>query len=324
MKNFENASGGTAVQENINVKAIMEEIRKERIDPAGFKITKLYDDAEIEADLEVCRNLEDGFNEQSKNADEEHRSRVERGLAAEYTFRHAIEKYGWLTGKINLTIASQYDDYLRGIDAIAEITYKAGHSEHLGLAIDFASGADDVINKLQKTFDSLDLGYSPSVKYFESSELGKQKNFKVPRIVIGAGPESLTRLVEYCGKIMNKSDITESIKQKLQKDDFHYVLLGEMTAQLSVFCNRLDKVISQAHTEKRNDIDKRAQVSLTIHKKALQTMLELIKEQGVDMMTIRKHIRKDTFAIKMGSALSALSLTPIDFSREHRKPQKAS
>ncbi len=325
MKNIENVPSIINSVENRDViEAIKEETRRERIDPNNFREAGLFDEREIEADCIACGRLEDEFEERNKKLDEDQRIKVERGLTAEYTFRHAIQEYGWLAEKINLTIASQYDDFVRGIDAIAEIKTEKGHSEHLGLAIDFASGAEDVGNKIRKTFDSIDLGYSPSVKYFKSSDLGKQKNFRVPRIVIGACPETLARLSEYSMEIMNKSGLSESVKQQLREDSFQFVLLGEITAQLSVFCNRLNKVIEQAQVENRTDIEKRAKVSFTIHENALHTILGIIKEKKVDIATIQKHIRGDIFATKMGTSLSMLSLTPIDFSHDHAKQKKVS
>jgi hypothetical protein len=303
------------------IEIIKEEAARERIDPTEFE--GLFTREEIEADMENCVRLSNIFKEDSLQAGPEQLAALERGEAAEYTFRHAIEDYGWLAEKISVTVASLYDDYVRGIDAIAEIPRGTKPSQHLGFAIDFASSADDVGNKLRRTFDSIDLGYTSSVKYFESESLGKQTNFKIPRVVVGAGPESLERLVSYSQEIMKDSSVSDEVKRQLREDAFQYVVLGEITAQLSVFCNRLEKVIAKSKAEKKPDITRRAEVSLEIHSEALQTMISIITEKGVDMGTIQKHVRGDAFAAKMGTALSQLSLTPITLEEQKKKTQKS-
>ncbi len=320
MEKFPTFTPEEETAESSPIEIIKEEAERERINPLEFE--GLVSKEEIEADMEVCARLADVFKESNSKAGPEKLAALERGEAAEYTFRHAIEDYGWLAKEIHVTVASLYDDYVRGIDAIAEIPRGSEPSQHLGFAIDFASSVEDVGTKLRRTFDSIDLGYTSSVKYFESEELGKQTNFKVPRVVVGAGPESLSRLVEYSQEIMKDSSMSDESKEKLRQDAFQYVVLGEITAQLSVFCNRLNKVIEQAKSQRKPEVERRAEVSLKIHTEALKTMMSLIDEKGVDMTTIQKHIRGDVFAVKMGSALSQLSLTPINLEEPAKKTRK--
>lgn len=297
----------------LNAETIIAETDKARIDMDSFRNAKFYEVDEVDADLQQCQEISDKILSERSNYTPERRAQYERGLAAEYTFRHAIEKYGWLAKEVNVIVTSEYDDFVRGIDSIAQIITGLDKLEHLGFAIDFATGSEDVGNKIRRTFDAIDQGFTPSVKYFESEKTGKLKNFKVPRIVIGSGSETLERLATYSSEIMGGSSASDSAKEAIRNDPFRAVLFGEIEAQLSVFINRLQKVVDQAKREKRDEIEQRAKSSLDIHKKALTVVQELAKEAGITMEMIQKHIRGDLFANKMGQALSILSLTPIEF-----------
>ncbi len=304
------------VDQIADVETMTEEIERKRVDPEEFRGHPFYTEAEIDQDIDKSAKLHDIFEQKRQTHTEEQKAQFERGIAAEFSLRHAIENYGWLGENVNMIIASQYDDYVRGIDSIAQIILGPERFEHLGFAIDFATGTEDVGNKLRRTFDSIDNGYTPSVKYFNSERTGKLKNFKVPRLVIGAGRESLEKLANLSMEIMNGSGIAESVKDEIRQDPFRFVLFGEIEAQLSVFINRFTKVIEKARAEKRYDIEKRALASQRAHETALRTIQELAKQSGADVKTISKHIRGDNFAEKMGMALSALSLTPIEFKKK--------
>ncbi len=311
MKTAESPSG--SLGRILDAEAIMQETDRARIDMSSFRGAKFYDTDEIDADLHQCQELHQRFEDEREHYTPEKRAQFERGLAAEYTFRHAIEEYGWLADDVNVIVTSEYDDYVGGIDTIAQIIMGAERFEHLGFAIDFATGTDDVGKKIRRTFDSLDQGFTPRVKYFDSEKTGKLKNFKVPRIVIGASPETLERLATYSSEIMSGSGIAEASREEIRRDSFRAVLFGEIQAQLSVFIHRIEKVITQARTEKRADILERATSSLVTHRKALAVIQELAADAGIDLGAIQKHIRGDVFAVSMAQALSLLSQTPITF-----------
>lgn len=318
MRSFESSASGL-LDRPLDADAISEEIRDERTDMESFRGAKFYENDEIDADLEQCHTIGQKIEDERRNYSPEKQASYERGLAAEYTFRHGIAEYGWLAPDVNMIVTSEYDDYVRGIDSIAQIITGPEQFEHLGFAIDFASGAEDVGMKIRRTFDSIDQGFTPSVKYFDSEKTGKLKNFKVPRIVIGASPDTLARLAAYSSEVMNGSGIAESVKQQLREDSFKLVIFGEIEAQLGVFVNRLQKVLKQAQLEKRPEIEQRAKASLSTHQKALATVQRLAEEAEITLDDIRTQMKGDIFAAKMAQALSALSLTPIAF-KEKRAP----
>jgi hypothetical protein len=309
-------ANNTAVQEMIGLENIAEKIDEIRIKLESFRGQKFYDDAEIDRDLERCKNLKEIFESKNASKSEVEREQYERGLVAEYTFRQALAEYGWLAKKIKVIVTSEFDDFVGGIDSVAQIETGPGRFEHLGLAIDFAASMNDVGEKLRRTFDSLDLGFSSSVKYFDSEKTGKLKNLKMPRIIIGAGHESMERLITYSSEMMSGQEISDSVKKEISEDPFRYILFGEIEAQLIVFIARLEKVVAEAIKQNRPDIEKRATSSLDIHRDSLKTIQRLAEESNLDMNTLRRHIKGDSFATKMHSALNLLSFTPIDFDRQ--------
>ncbi|MFA6553973.1 MAG: hypothetical protein WCS89_00495 [Candidatus Paceibacterota bacterium] len=304
------------VKELLDIEKVNEEIDEKRIKLESFRGHKHFSEQEIDKDIKTCDVLKHKFENRRNSQNEERREQSERGLAAEFAFRNVMENYGWLAEKVKMIVTSQYDDFVRGIDSVAQIEIDPKHSEHLGFAIDFATGTNDIGEKLRRTFDDIDLGYTPAVKYFESEKTGQVKNFKLPRIVVGAGHESLERLVSYSFEIMNGSAITESVRNEIKEDPFRFVLFGEIQAQLSVFINRLEKVIVEANKQNKQEIMERATTSLEVHKNTLAVIQKLAEEAGADIKTIQQHIRGDAFAMQMSKDLSLLSFTPIDLDRK--------
>lgn len=305
--------GFKTTEQALDPEKIIEDIESSRIDPNDFRNNSYFDAGDIDADLSHCNTLHGKFEDQKKNYSREQQAQYERGLAAEYALRHAIEEHGWISENIHVIVTSEYDDYVRGIDSVLQIVLGESRYEHLGFAIDFASGTEDVGNKIRRTFDMLDQGYAPSVKYFDSPKTGQLKNFKVPRIIVGGGPENLQRLAAYSAEILNDSGVSESIKETIKNDPFRAILFGEIEAQLSVFIHRIEKVVDQAVRERRPEIEERAKSSLKMHQNALKVIEDLAKEAGIDTNVIRKDIKGDIFAVKMAQALSLLSMTPVVF-----------
>ncbi|MDD5165372.1 MAG: hypothetical protein PHG25_02435 [Candidatus Pacebacteria bacterium] len=301
-----------------DIEAQAEKITESRINPLDFKGHPFFKDEEIEDDLRRCQEKEIKIADQRLQLTPEQLLEIERGVSAEYTFRQALENHGWLADKVTTIVASQFDDYFKGIDSIAQIDLGPGRYEHIGFALDFSTSIEDLGNKLRHTFDAIDKGYSPSVKYFDSEKTGKLKNFRVPRIVIGGSKEVFHRLAEYTE---NKEAVPSSgnkTQYTIEEDPFKHIVFGEIIAQLSTFCNRLEKVIKQAQVQRLGDVEKRATESLAMHMNSLKIIQELAKERGSTMDVISKSIRADQFAVKMGTALSALSLTPIELKKDAR------
>lgn len=311
--------GYKSTEQALDPERIIEEIENSRIDPNDFRNNRFFDAGDIDADLSHCQNLHGQFDDQKRRYTPEQQAQYERGLAAEYALRHAIEEHGWISEDIHVIVTSEYDDYVRGIDSVLQIVLGEGRYEHLGFAIDFASGITDVGKKIRRTFDMIDQGYAPSVKYFDSPKTGQLKNFKVPRIIVGCGPENLQRLAAYSAEMLNGSGVSDQVKESIKTDPFRAILFGEIETQLSVFVHRLEKVIGEARRLNRPEIESRAKSSLEMHQNALRVIQDLAHDAGIDINAIKKDIRGDVFAVEMARALSLLSMTPVEFKQKQER-----
>lgn len=274
-----------------------------------------FTDEEVSSDIRKCEEKARRFTAEGAKA-ENYKETVEMGHMAEYVFYQAIENYGWLAPKekVHLIITSLFDDYIRGIDSVIQIIMGDGKFDHFGLAVDFTTSEQDIGYKLKVTFDSLDNGFCPSVKYFDSDKTGPLKNFKVPRLVIAADGRTIQRLSDLCEEIIFDSSVSDESKRALVDDVFKYSFYLQIRLQLMAFIARLEKVAEKAQREKRSEIKNRAEETLARHQQALVTLDVLEKENNINIDTISSHMKDGKGLIgTMSKALRGLSMTPIEF-----------
>lgn len=282
-----------------------------RVDMDSFE--GVVDHEEIVQDKEKCKKLDAKMRIQDQGLDSDNRKETEKGAVAEAVFHKAIEKYGWLSKNASIHRTSRYDDVINDMDAFVEILLESGERKHLGFAIDFTISLVGLKKKLEHAFLELDQGKIPTIKYFQASNGDKQKDFPLPRVVVGSGRETLERLAAYNLEILGKSHTAQESEQALRKDSFKAVLFGEIETQLIIFIERLKKVITIAEREKRDDIEEGATTSLAIHQKALEVVQDLATKAGITEKTIQQHIRGDSFAGKMREDLGELLNSEIKF-----------
>ncbi len=321
MKTTEGPYVDPALQGLLDIEKISDEMEERRIKPEKFKGHPHFDSDEIDRDLRRCEELKQLFRQANEKEGPHKKEQSERGLTAEFVFRRALEEYGWLSDKLKMILTSTFDDFENGIDSVAQIELGPSRYEHIGFAVDFAASRSDVGQKLSRCFDEIDSGRSARVKYFDSEKTGQLRNFKVPRIVVGAGQENLDRLVSYSAEMINDSGEAGSIKEKIKADPYRFVLFGIIEAQLSVFIGRLSKVIDKMRQAKHLPVAiAGAQRTLDMYRQTLATILQLAEEAGIDSGTIQKHIRGDKFAMEIARDLSILSRTPIDLNADSEGP----
>ncbi len=316
---FESVASDTVERHLEDTLDMISEMDGRRIKLEDFHGVKFIEEQQIHDDQIVVDKLEAKFNKDPQRMSQEELRQFEIGNAAEYTFVHALEEAQWLAPKVNAIVTSKYDDYVRGIDTVAQIDLGEGRFEHLGFAIDFGTSKDDIGKKLLKTLDSIDRGSCPSVRYFNSPKTGKLKEFKLPRVIVGAGQESLNRLVDYSKEILNKTGVSQEASESLKTDPFKYVMLGEILSQLDFCIHRLEKVVEQY----KGGIDmhklQRAEKALEIHRNALSSLNDIMSSMGVTLEDIQKHVKGDSYAIEMAGAISKLSPLPIGFGIQEKK-----
>ncbi len=153
-------------------KSIPDKKKKKRIDPLNFP---KYDPEMVAADVARVQELEVIFD--AKDNTPEKKEMKAFTDAAEYLLGNMIEDYDWMGSGTLMIRTSKYDDYVGGIDAVAEFQ----DAKHLGMALDFTinSAAVEKVGRIKREIDQ---GTIPEVRYFKS--VNYKGELKVARIVI--------------------------------------------------------------------------------------------------------------------------------------------
>ena len=123
------------------------------------------------------------FDKQKENP--KNRETIMLGKILEAIVTEQIELNDWLGSNVNTQQTTDYDDFMNGIDFVAEMN-EDGASRHMGFAIDATHGAKKTIRmKLEKIRSQLNHGELGEVFYFQSLDKSFQgrKRF-IPRIVL--------------------------------------------------------------------------------------------------------------------------------------------
>jgi hypothetical protein len=215
--------------------------KRNRIDLDTF--ADLYDKAGIEADKKEVEKLEKGH--------ETHNTETQRDLKKlselfEVMFSQLVELEDWFGDDVFIAETSKFDDYVNGVDAIAEFL-REGSFSHLGLAID-VTFTKDTGNKIKKIVREIQNNHLPKVKYFVSEGgdfRGELSN--IPHIILGTDRKTLGQLAELVLDLnflkkrkenQSTPQLSQQIKEvraKLQNHPLQIELLAQIELQLERF-----------------------------------------------------------------------------------------
>jgi hypothetical protein len=175
--------------------------------------------------------LKDKFNEMITPS-QERTNKV--GAVFEAIVIDEAESSEWLGSGAILYPASQYDDFMNGVDAVAEFKKEENESDFLALAMDvtFSSDIENIEKKINRVLKSVKDGVLTSLKYFVD-ENGNQSKMEVPRVVIGAEAAMVGELMQLWN--MKNSAIEENrkkAKSTLGQHIFQTKMLLEIEMQL--------------------------------------------------------------------------------------------
>lgn len=161
----------------------------DRIDMLDF--TDIYGEAVVANDMRVVAELKKKFI--SENTQEQKRI-SEFATVFEALLLDQIDQSMWFGEQVTTVAASEYDDYINGVDVIANVDVAGMARANTGLAIDvtFSSYSG---NKVDRILNSIRSGEVTSVKYFENGDVKGQLK-QIPRVVLateGRNVEQLAR-----------------------------------------------------------------------------------------------------------------------------------
>ena len=217
--------------------------KRERIELSSF--ADLYEKGVIEKDELTVREIEKTF-----SSDKTKEGLKKLSELFEVLFSKLVELEDWLGDDVFVVETSTFDDYVNGVDAVAEFL-REGSLTHLGLAID-VTFTSDTQKKITKIRDEIKGGKLPLVRYFvsESGDFrGELSN--IPRVVLGTDRKTLDELAELWLDFLHlrkrKQTLTErevpfqltqkirEVKEKLQNHPLQIELLAQIELQLESF-----------------------------------------------------------------------------------------
>lgn len=191
----------------------------------------LYSQKEISEDKERVAFLQGKFNEMMTPSQE--RMKNIAGIFEAIVIDEA-ESSEWLGSRAIVYSASEYDDFMNGVDAVAEFKNNENESDFLALAMDvtFSSDIENIEKKINRVLKSVKDGVLTPLKYF-ADEDGNQSKMEVPRVVIGADAEMVGGLMKIWDmKSSSSEENRKKAKNNLGQHVFQTKMLLEIEMQL--------------------------------------------------------------------------------------------
>lgn len=213
--------------------------KRERIEPDSF--IDLYHQETVAEDKARVAGIERQFSPDKTQIEVKKLAEL-----FEVLFSQLVELEDWLGDDVFIVETSKFDDYVNGVDAVAEFL-RDGSFSHLGLAIDITF-TKDTSNKIQRIFREIRNKQLPRVKYFISEGgdfRGELSN--IPRVILGTDRKTLNELAELWLDLahLKKRKETHStpeltqrireIKERMQKHPLQIELLAQIELQLEMF-----------------------------------------------------------------------------------------
>lgn len=184
----------------------------------------------IEADKKRVEALEASFRE---NETSQSRDNKKYANILESILHDQIEMNEWFGPNVMTILTSKYDDYINGVDSVAEFSYGPA-KRHLALAMD-VTYSKELYDKFARLEDEIRTGSLSKIKYFQSEDhRGELSN--VPRVIIGADKETLKRVMKLWSSPERK------VRNSLQEDPLQLQILDQVLLQLDAFRIYADRI----------------------------------------------------------------------------------
>lgn len=214
----------------INLEKVYREIvdaaREYKIDMNDF--SEIYGDLTKDAELVSRYEANNGKENTPKENEAKKIAKIFEAILCQQT-----ELSEWLGSDVTTMLCSDYDDYVNGVDIVAEFSEGDFSPSYLGLAVD-ATYSSDLSKKFKKIKNEIASGKMAEIKYFKSSEMDFMgKMSQIPRVVVGAKYQTIIELVE-----MQKA----GKKKELGNHWIQFQILEQILEQLEEFQKYADKI----------------------------------------------------------------------------------
>ncbi len=188
------------------------------------RFTGLYDENILARDIAEVKRLEELF--------EPSPSKTYADIFEAIVCEHG-ELSDWFGSGCEVIKTSPFDDYVNGIDMVAEIKGEHQGFSHLALGIDVTFGSKDLHKKFDPIRARIDKGHLGEVKYFYSDRQHYRAHLeKVPQVIVGV---EIERLKDLALLWMNRKN------KELSRHPAQITILEEVALQLEAFTNYAKK-----------------------------------------------------------------------------------
>ncbi len=212
-----------------------------RIRESNFE--DLYGHGAVVADIALVSNLRDEIARRETSTEDRQIARVSAVL--EGMMMDQIECADWLGPNMFTQFASEYDDYMNGIDIIVERENDQGNTV-TGIAIDVTRGHKSMEKKIQRIGQEVRQGTLSRIKYFRSEKSPHRGEVNlVPRVVVGVSNVTLEKAVRQW---------VDGANAELATDRIQLVILEEICMQLDVYrtlARRSNKTRASDHLDRQ-------------------------------------------------------------------------
>lgn len=275
-------------------------VKKRRISSSSF-VGGLAGETNILNDEKMVKELKVKFEKNHETLPSSIREAIERGALSEQAILYGMQTGEWLGDGSKVRIASEYDDFINGVDCIVELD----STKQLAIGIDTTISEKKIVEKLQGIRDQILRGRLTEVRYFKNENFtGTLHN--VPLTVVGVNFDANSSLASLVYDIETtdpsylpeKPDKKDKAQREIKNHTIQFTMLFEIRMQLETFLSFAIKIGANGEiiTKLENDLEKIKEV---IKAKAPKDKMErerLIDEIKKDGVFIRiKRALKDEF-----------------------------
>lgn len=221
-------------------------IEDSSMNPADF--IDLYGVDNVRSDEEYVQKLETKF--------EKNETQMTAEVLEAIFFEHS-ELSEWLGKNVETIKTSKYDDYVNGVDLVAEFDDGETSQHHLALAVDVTFGSTTLHSKFDRIRKEIAENQLAQIKYFQSHSF-KGMLRQIPRVIIGVENDRVKELASLwnAGK-----------RKELGEHPIRDLLLNQISMQMRTFL----EVAEANHSDR----------ALRSYRNAFQTIQAIRTERGL-------------------------------------------
>lgn len=193
----------------------------------------------VKHDRKYVKKRKQDSEEDLAKLDARERYQTEEARRLAYIMEVLLQEEGelseWFGREASTSMASEYDDWKNGVDAIVEFEIEGG-AQHLALAVDFTL-IHGLLDKIQQIKGDIDAGHAAQVKYFKSGRPGAKPGLEnVAKVVVSCDVGTLMEAAVFWKQKASKNKTrSREAREELADHPIQMIVLREIQKQLEMY-----------------------------------------------------------------------------------------